>query len=98
MPDDCTLFYREEGIPAVGSTAPKMSLDQFMARHTSEDNASFKEILAGINNRRRERYAWAHREKNADEVFCPNFCQTWIPTVPFLSFKICQLPDKSCRE
>lgn len=43
-----------------GSAAPPMSLDAFMAEHTSEDNASFSEILEGINKRKRERYKWLH--------------------------------------
>lgn len=33
--------------------APPMSLDSFLARHTSEDNASFAELLAAMNARRR---------------------------------------------
>lgn len=33
--------------------APPMSLDSFLARHTSEDNASFAELLAAMNKRRR---------------------------------------------
>ncbi|KAH9082123.1 nuclear protein DGCR14 [Lactarius deliciosus] len=36
-----------------------MSLDAFQARYTSEDNASFTEILDEENVRRRERYGWA---------------------------------------
>jgi protein DGCR14 len=36
-----------------------MSLDAFQARYTSEDNASFTEILNEENARRREKYGWA---------------------------------------
>lgn len=36
-----------------------MSLDGFQARHTSEDNASFTQILEEENRRRREKYKWA---------------------------------------
>ena len=36
-----------------------MSLDAFQARYTSEDNASFTEILDEENVRRREKYGWA---------------------------------------
>ncbi len=36
-----------------------MSLDGFQARYTSEDNASFTQILNDENARRREKYGWA---------------------------------------
>lgn len=36
-----------------------MSLDEYQARFTSEDNASFTEILDDENRRRREKFKWA---------------------------------------
>ncbi|KAI0271332.1 nuclear protein DGCR14 [Gloeopeniophorella convolvens] len=36
-----------------------MNLDNFQARYTSEDNASFTQILDEENAQRREKYAWA---------------------------------------
>lgn len=36
-----------------------MSLDNFQARYTSEDNSSFTEILDDENRKRREKWAWA---------------------------------------
>jgi len=48
-----------------------MSLDAFMATHTSEDNASFAEILEGINKRKRERHAWLHNQIKEKEVRPP---------------------------
>lgn len=36
-----------------------MSLDEYQARYTSEDNASFTEILEDENKKRREKYKWA---------------------------------------
>lgn len=36
-----------------------LTLDQFQARYTSEDNASFTEILDDENRKRKEKYAWA---------------------------------------
>ena len=39
-----------------------------MAQHTSEDNASFSEILEGINKRKRERYEWLHGQIEKKQV------------------------------
>ena len=36
-----------------------MSLDNFQAKYTSEDNSSFTHILEDENRRRREKYGWA---------------------------------------
>ena len=36
-----------------------MSLDDFQARYTSEDNSSFTEILDDENRKRKEKWAWA---------------------------------------
>jgi protein DGCR14 len=36
-----------------------MSLDDFQAKYTSEDNSSFTEILDDENRKRKERWAWA---------------------------------------
>jgi len=37
-----------------------LSLDDFQARYTSEDNASFTSILNDENSQRKERYKWAY--------------------------------------
>ena len=36
-----------------------VSLDEFQARYTSEDNASFATIIDGENRQRKEKWAWA---------------------------------------
>jgi len=45
-----------------------MSLDNFQAKYTSEDNASFLEILSDENNKRKEMYGWAYdAQKRVEE-------------------------------
>jgi protein DGCR14 len=63
-PSETPVQHRRE--PAGGGDGAKlprydtdMSLDSFQARYTSEDNASFTQILDEENARRRERYGWA---------------------------------------
>jgi hypothetical protein len=42
----------------------RFSLDGFMARHTSEDNASFAEIVERSNKRRRLAQPWLFEDPN----------------------------------
>jgi protein DGCR14 len=45
-----------------------MSLDSFQAKYTSEDNASFLEILEDENKKRKDTYGWAyHAQKRVEE-------------------------------
>lgn len=46
-----------------------MSLDRFMAKHTSEDNASFAQIMEESNKRRRLSKPWLFEQK--DKVSTP---------------------------
>ncbi|KAH0838403.1 nuclear protein DGCR14 [Lanmaoa asiatica] len=52
---------REVGEPAAKRPRydTNMSLDSFQAKHTSEDNASFTQIMHEENRQRREKWAWA---------------------------------------
>jgi protein DGCR14 len=43
-----------------GGVNTDLSLDDFQARYTSEDNASFTSILDDENTQRKERYKWAY--------------------------------------
>ncbi|KAF9123171.1 DiGeorge syndrome critical region protein 14 [Mortierella sp. 14UC] len=40
-----------------------LSLDQFQMRYTSEDNASFNEIIEKINAQKREKYKWLYDQE-----------------------------------
>ncbi|KAF9904087.1 DiGeorge syndrome critical region protein 14 [Lobosporangium transversale] len=40
-----------------------LSLDEFQARYTSEDNASFIEIVEKINSQKREKYRWLYEQE-----------------------------------
>ena len=45
-------------------TVEGMSLDRFMAKHTSEDNASFAQIMVESNKRRRLNKPWLFEQKD----------------------------------
>ncbi|KAF9152401.1 hypothetical protein BG015_005300 [Linnemannia schmuckeri] len=40
-----------------------LSLDQFQMRYTSEDNASFNEIIEKINAQKKEKYKWLYEQE-----------------------------------
>ncbi|KAF9951847.1 DiGeorge syndrome critical region protein 14 [Mortierella alpina] len=44
-----------------------LTLDQFQARYTSEDNASFNEIVEKINARKKEKYRWMYDQENQSQ-------------------------------
>eukprot|EP00112_Aurelia_sp_Birch-Aquarium-sp1_P017013 Seg3906.3 transcript_id=Seg3906.3/GoldUCD/mRNA.D3Y31 product="Splicing factor ESS-2" protein_id=Seg3906.3/GoldUCD/D3Y31 len=43
---------------ALSATVPNVSLDNFLAKNTSEDNASFEKIMEESKHRIREKFAW----------------------------------------
>ncbi|KAI1310548.1 DiGeorge syndrome critical region protein 14 [Mortierella claussenii] len=41
-----------------------LSLDQFQSQYTSEDNASFNQIVEKINRQKREKYSWLYEQED----------------------------------
>lgn len=46
------------------SSKKKLSLDQYLASHTSEDNESFKEIQKESIVRHKMKYSWLYQDEN----------------------------------
>lgn len=51
----------------VERTEPKLSLDQFLNSHTSEDNRSFGEILVEAEKKHFEKYSYLYKEEDKSE-------------------------------
>ncbi|KAF9572228.1 DiGeorge syndrome critical region protein 14 [Mortierella alpina] len=69
-PSESTLGIRSStsgAAIATGSIDTSLSLDQFQARYTSEDNASFNEIVEKINARKKEKYRWMYDQENQSQ-------------------------------
>ncbi|KAK2706243.1 hypothetical protein QYM36_016325 [Artemia franciscana] len=46
---------------------PKLSLDEFVATHTSEDNESFQEIMNDAFERHKKRYWWLYKQEEYEK-------------------------------
>ena len=89
----------DESAPSASSAAAQavagVSLDRFMARHTSEDNASFNEIVQASNKRRQVAKPWLFEDKNQACLACPSddfcaACHSW--TVSCCHYYLALLP------
>jgi len=50
-----------------------LSLDQFLAKNTSEDNASFSELMKENDQKHRVKHAWLfEKEQHQDQVSSSN--------------------------
>lgn len=61
-------FGYTESMDKFAKTRKSLSLDDFQARYTSEDNASFQEILDDSNLKRRERYSWLYKDNKIHTI------------------------------
>ncbi|CCO28845.1 Protein DGCR14 homolog AltName: Full=Protein Es2 [Rhizoctonia solani AG-1 IB] len=66
-PSDTPISRRSEAGSRGKSITEGLSLDDFQARYTSEDNASFATILDDENRQRKEKWAWAWEAQNKVE-------------------------------
>ncbi|KAH6934675.1 hypothetical protein HPB50_026803 [Hyalomma asiaticum] len=55
-----------EDAEGVSSQNRQLSLDAFLHKHTSEDNASFEVMVAEAERRHREKHAWMYRDEKAE--------------------------------
>ncbi|CAO3569177.1 unnamed protein product [Mortierella alpina] len=69
-PSESTLGIKSSTSRAVMTTDnidTSLTLDQFQARYTSEDNASFNEIVEKINARKKEKFRWMYDQENQSQ-------------------------------
>ncbi|CAE6423849.1 unnamed protein product [Rhizoctonia solani] len=66
-PSDTPVSGRSESGSRGKSITEGLSLDEFQARYTSEDNASFATILDDENRQRKEKWGWAWAAQNKVE-------------------------------
>ncbi|KAF9550974.1 DiGeorge syndrome critical region protein 14 [Mortierella hygrophila] len=59
-PSQSNLKSKSEGDTAQDAIDTTLSLDQFQMRYTSEDNASFDEIIEKINAQKKEKFKWLY--------------------------------------
>lgn len=56
----------QQDAEGVSSQSSQLSLDRFLHKHTSEDNASFEVMVAEAERRHREKHAWMYRDEKAE--------------------------------
>ena len=70
------MFHRCVGVAVcrpevseLSASSQSSSLDAYLAHHTSEDNASFEDLMAENEAKRRVKHAWLYeREKRQEQV------------------------------
>jgi protein DGCR14 len=62
-PSQSKLMRKNEEETAQDTIDTSLSLDQFQMRYTSEDNASFNEIIEKINAQKKEKYKWLYDQE-----------------------------------
>ncbi|KAG0298242.1 DiGeorge syndrome critical region protein 14 [Linnemannia gamsii] len=62
-PSQSKLKRKSEDETAEDKIDTSLSLDQFQMRYTSEDNASFNEIIEKINSQKKEKYKWLYDQE-----------------------------------
>lgn len=57
---------------------PNLSLDAYMSKNTSEDNASFAEILEETQQKHREKHAWLYENESSRKQVRCHFIHLYI--------------------
>ncbi|KAH7045550.1 nuclear protein DGCR14 [Linnemannia elongata] len=71
-PSQSNLKSRSGEETAQDAIDTSLSLDQFQMRYTSEDNASFNEIIEKINAQKKEKYKWLYEQEKKSIQFLEN--------------------------
>ncbi|XP_070206069.1 splicing factor ESS-2 homolog isoform X2 [Littorina saxatilis] len=67
LPSDADTVNITVSTASTDVTEGALGLDNFLARHTSEDNASFAEILEDNERRRQEKHAWLFEKEGIQD-------------------------------
>lgn len=58
-----------ESIKMMDKTENKIGLDDYLSTHTSEDNASFEEMMVEAENNRKLKYAWLYEAEDKSKAW-----------------------------
>lgn len=59
----------DESVEGNGKTVSKVGLDDYLSTHTSEDNASFEEMMIEAENKRKLKYAWLYEAEEKSKAW-----------------------------
>lgn len=75
---------RETFVESVKSKKTESGLDDYLSTHTSEDNASFEEMMIETENKRKLKYAWLYEAEEKSKAWLAiegSTCQSDVPAI-----------------